>query len=107
MLGKEVYFIDMKDRDVKSGIILSYIISQSGYVVHIIFTGLEKKNVESALIFTSKEQADKRLPEVLAIKDDMEKKEKEVANVLDNMRELVIGKPEFKELADGIFKNQK
>lgn len=107
MLGQTVYFIDMNDGNVKEGVVLSSVISQTGYVVHIIFTGTERKNVESALVFNSKEDADKRLPEVLCIKDDMEQKEKEVANVLDTMRELVIGKPEFKELADGIFKNQK
>lgn len=95
----------MKDCVVKEGVVLSSIISQTGYVIHIIFTGTEKKNVESALVFESKDDAEKRLPEVLCIKDDMEKKEKEVKDVLDRMRELVIGKPEFKELADGIFKN--
>lgn len=107
MLGKEVFFIDMNSKDVKQGVVLSSLISQSGYVVHIIFTGTEKKNVESALIFNSKQEAEQRLPVVLKIKDDMEVKEKQVTDELDTLRELVIGKPEYKELADGIFKNQK
>ena len=105
MLGKTVYFIDMKSREVGQGIVMSSIISQTGYVVHIIFSGKEKKNVESALVFQSKEEAEKKLPSLLKIKDEMDHKAKECEKVLDKMRELVIGKPEFKELADGFFKN--
>lgn len=103
MLGQKVFFIDMKSRSVKEGVILSEIISQSGYVVHIIVDEEGKHNVESLLIFQSKEDADKRLPEVLAIKDMMDEKAKELEKTLDTMREQVIGKPEHKELADEFF----
>ena len=103
MLGKKVFFIDMKSRDVKEGVVLSQTISQSGHVVSIIISGQSKHNVESKLIFENKEDADKRLPEVLIVKDAMESKAKETEEVLDVMREQVIGKPEHKELADEYF----
>jgi len=103
MLGKKVFFIDMKTREVKEGTILSEVISQSGYVVSIIVDKEGKHSVETALIFENKADADKRLPEVLTIKDAMDSKVEEDKKVLDIMREQVIGKPEFKELADEYF----
>lgn len=103
MLGSKVFFIDMKTRDVKEGVVLSVIISQSGYIVNIIVDKDGKHNVENALVFNTKEEAEKRLPEVLTIKESMDAKAKETEKVLDTMRELVIGKPEFKELADEFF----
>lgn len=105
MLGKTVYFIDMKKRKVGEGVVLSSIISQTGYIVHIIISCGEKKNVESALVFLNKEEAEKRLPDVLKIKDDMDYQMEEFERFLDIKRELVIGKPEFKELAHEYFKN--
>ena len=103
MLGKKVFFIDMKTREVKEGVVLSRIISQTGYIVNIIVDDGGKHNVENRLVFENKEDADKRLPEVLTIKDSMDAKVEEDRKVLDVMREQVIGKPEYKELADEFF----
>ena len=103
MLGKKVFFIDMKKREVQEGSVLSVVISQSGYVVDIIVNKEGKHSVESKLVFESKEEADKSLPGVLMIKDAMDDKAKECEKVLDIMREQVIGKPEFKELANEYF----
>ena len=103
MLGKKVFFIDMKERNVQEGVVLSEIISQSGYFVSIIVNETGKHNVEQLLIFENKEDAEKRLPEVLTIKDSMDSKVEEEKKVLDVMREQVIGKPEFKEIADEFF----
>ena len=105
MLGKKVFFIDMKSREVKEGTVLSEIISQTGYLIEIIVDKDGKHNVERALAFENKEDADKRLPEVLTIKDSMDFKAKETEKVLDIMREQVIGKPEYKEIADEYFGN--
>jgi hypothetical protein len=103
MLGQKLFFIDMKTREIKEGFVLSRIISQSGYIVNIIVDNEGKHNVENRLVFENKEDAEKRLPEVLAIKDSMDAKVEEEKKVLDTMREQVIGKPEFKELADEFF----
>lgn len=105
-LGKEVYFIDQKARKVNSGIVLSALISQSGYDVVIILADGVKRNIETALVFSNPEDAEKRLPDVLAIKDEMDAIEKEANDKLDEKRILVIGKPQHKEIADAIFKRE-
>ena len=105
MLGKKVYFIDMKTRAVSEGVILSQIISQSGYLVNIIVDAGGKHSIEKLLVFETKEEAESRLADVLSIKDAMDAKLEEDKKVLDTMREQVIGKPEFKELADEFFSN--
>ena len=105
-LGKEVYFIDQKARKVNSGIVLSALISQSGYDIAIIFSEGIKRNIETSLVFWYKEEAEKRLPEVLAIKDEMEAIEKEANDKLDVKRKLAMGEPQHKEIADELFPKQ-
>ena len=106
ILGKEVYFIDQKNRKVDTGVVLSIVVSQSGYDVAIIYANGTKYSIESALVFLTEDEATERLPFVLSIKDEMEAIEKEANDKLDEKRELVIGKPQHKELADAIFKRQ-
>lgn len=103
MLGNKVFYINMKDKKVGEGVVLSRTISQSGYVVNIVFDEEGKHNIENKLIFENKEEAEKALPGLLVISEAMEEKSKECEKVLDVMREQVIGKPEFKELADEFF----
>ena len=103
ILGKEVYYIDQKARKVNTGIVLSALISQSGYDVAILLSEGVKRNIETSLVFETQEEAEKRLPEVLAIKDEMEAIEKEANDKLDVKRKLAIGEPQHKEIADGIF----
>lgn len=104
MLGKTVFFCDLVDRVVREGVVLSRIISQSGYVVSIIKSEARNHNIESKLIFKSKEQAEEKLPHFLAIKDKMDNIEKKHQETMDKIRIKVIGKPEHKELADAYFK---
>lgn len=104
MLGKTVYFCDLKDRVVRDGIVLSNIISQSGYIVSIIKSDVRSHTVEQKLIFKDKEKAEERLPFLLSIKDEMDRREKRHTEMMDNMRKRVIGKPELKEIADAYIK---
>ena len=103
ILGQEVYFIDQKAHKVNSGVVVSVLVSQSGYDVAILISEGLKRNIETPLIFFEKEDAEKRLPEVLAIKDEMEAIEKEANDKLDEKRKLVIGEPQHKEIADELF----
>lgn len=104
MIGKEVYFIDAKGRCVKKGVVLQMILSQSGYVVYNVLSDGMMHNVERAIIFDTKKQAEEYLPAFLKVKDDMDALSKQMTESLDQMRETVLGKPEFKELADNVFK---
>lgn len=104
MIGQEVYFIDAKERCVKQGYVLQIVLSKSGYVVYNIMVNKILHNVERALIFSTKEMADDFLPAFLKIKDKMDELNKETDAKLDEMREGVLGKPEFKELAENVFK---
>lgn len=104
MIGNEVYFIDAKGRDVKHGVILQIILSQSGYVVYNILADKKMFNVERARIFVTKGDADAFLPKFLSVQDQMDALNKKLTDELDQMRESVIGKPEFKELANNVFK---
>lgn len=103
MLGKTVYFCDLMDRVVREGVVLSRIISQSGYVVSVVRSNIKKHNVESKLIFKSKELAEEKLPVFLEIKDKMDSLEKAHEIKMESLRKKVIGKPEFKEVADEFF----
>ena len=104
MLGKTVYFCDLKDRMVREGVVLSQIISQSGYVVSIIKSEVRSHTVEQRLIFKEKEKAEERLPMLLSIKDEMDRREKRHNECMDKMRIRVIGKPEYKDIADAYIK---
>lgn len=103
MLGKTVYFCDLMDRVVREGVVLSRIISQSGYVVSVVRSNIKNHNVESKLIFKSKELAEEKLPVFLEIKDKMDSLEKAHEIKMESLRKKVIGKPEFKEVADEFF----
>lgn len=104
MLGKTVYFCDLKDRVVREGVVLSRIISQSGYIVSIIKSDVRSHTVEQRLIFNEKEKAEEKLPRFLGIKDEMDRREKRHNECMDKMRQRVIGKPELKEIADAYIK---
>lgn len=104
MIGSNVYFIDAKERCVMQGFILQIILSQSGYVIYNILSEGKMHNIERSLIFTNKEQADEYLPKFLKVKDEMDALNKQTNAKLDEMRESVIGKPEFKELVEDVFK---
>lgn len=104
MIGSEVYFIDAKGRDVKKGVILQIILSQSGYVIYNILADQKMHNVERALIFETKEHADAYIKKFIEVSDKMDALNKQTTDELDAMRETVIGKPEFKELAENVFK---
>ena len=106
ILGKEVYYIDQKSRKVNSGIVLSALISQSGYDVAIVLSDGVKRNIETSLVFWNKEEAEEKLPQILAIKDEMEAIEKEANDKLDAKRKLAIGEPQHKEIADAVFPKQ-
>lgn len=102
MLGKSVYFCDKKTWKVGEGIALSHIIGDSGYDAYTVYDGSKTQSVESALIFTSKEDAQKKCEEAKPISDLMIKIEKEMIEELNALREKVLGKPQFKEVANAI-----
>ena len=104
MIGSEVYFIDAKGRDVKKGVVLQIILSQSGYVIYNILADGKMHNVERALIFDTKEQADEYIKPFIEVSNKMDALNKQTTDELNAMRESVIGKPEFKELAENVFK---
>lgn len=104
MIGNEVYFIDAKGRDVKHGVILQMILSQSGYVIYNILSDGKMHNVERALIFSTEEDAKEYLKPFVEVSDKMDALNKQTTDELNAMRETVIGKPEFKELAENVFK---
>lgn len=100
-LGKKVYFIDMVNKVVNTGVIMSRIISKSGYVVNIIIDPeIQKHSIEENLVFDNVDKASEKLKEFIVIQDKMELDQKEFLESQKAQRELVIGKPEFKELAD-------
>lgn len=105
MIGKKVYFIDPKEKKVKSGTIITDTISQSGYEVYIIYgTDGKRESKDLALVFDTEQAANDNLERVLKISDEMEALNKQTDKQLDEMREQLIGKPQFKELANELFK---
>lgn len=104
MLGKEIYFCDLKDGTVKKGVVLSESISQSGYEVSTILSDGHKHMIEKALIFDNEEGAKEKLAPSMDTKKIMERIEKECCDNMNVLRVQVIGEPEHKELADAIFK---
>ena len=105
MIGKKVYFIDPKEKKIKSGIVITDAISQSGYEVYIIYgQDGKRESKDLALVFETEQAANDNLERVLKISDDMEALNKQTEKQLDEMRERLIGKPQFKELANELFK---
>lgn len=104
MLGKEVYFCDLKDGTVKRGTVLSVSISQSGYEISTILSDNKKHLIEKALIFDNEGSATEKLGVSMDKKAIMERLEKECCDSMNILRKQVIGEPEHKELADAIFK---
>jgi len=108
LLGENVFFADLKSKSVKSGVVLSSIVSQSGYVVHIILDEAKVKySVEKARVFLSQKEAEEYLPNMLSVADEMERLEQANVKLLESLRQKIIGKPEFKELADVVFNQRK
>lgn len=104
MLGKQVYFCDLKDDVVKIGKIYAITVNQAGYCVYNIIYDGERKAVDENLVFESEVQALKSLESILPIKHKMEEIEKKSQKEMDDLRELIVGKPNYKELSDEIYK---
>ena len=105
MLGRFVYFCDLKLRKVRQGYILTRTISESGYAVNVVFVPNEgKANAEDALIFDNEVLANKALKKNLEIKDTMDELLKISDEQLNKLRVKVIGEPQFKEIADELRK---
>ena len=105
MIGKKVYFIDLKLRSVKSGIVITDTISQSGYEVYIVYgTDGKRESKDLALVFDTEKAANDNLERMLKLSDDMEALNKQTEEKLNAMREGLLGKPKFKELANELFK---
>lgn len=104
MIGKEVYFVDLKDREIKIGTVVTDIISQSGYEVYVVL-GVDGKKYSKdlPLVFETLEEAEEKLQDILKWSDEMEQYQKQTTETLDAMREKIIGKPNFKELANAIY----
>ena len=104
MIGKQVYFCDLKDDCVKVGVIYSITVNQAGYKVYNVMYEGKRQSVDESLIFTNEDVALKSLQTILPIKHEMENIQKETEKKLDDLRELIVGKPKYKELSDEIYK---
>lgn len=103
MLGNKVYFCDMKGKQVREGIALSEVVSQTGYRVWIVFSEGIKYSPEASMVFETRESAEEKLAFSLPRQQLMQDIQDECDKKLERIRKEVIGEPEFKEVANGIF----
>lgn len=103
-VGNKVFFCDLKNKKVSSGVLFTTTVSQSGYIVHIVLDDKKQKyNLENNLIFENEQDAINALPNVLDVKEKMEAINKQLTSQLDELRTKLIGKPEVKDVADSIY----
>lgn len=104
MLGKQVYFCDLKDDVVKIGKVYNITANQAGYMVYNVICDGKRQSVDECLVYESEDKALAKLSQSLPIKKEMETIQNETNKKLDDLRELIVGKPQFKELSDEIYK---
>lgn len=104
MLGKQVYFCDLKEDNVKIGKVYAITVNQAGYRVYNIIYDGKRQAVDEKLVFESEDKALNRLESILPIKHKMEEIRKKSEQEMDDLRELIVGKPSYKELSDEIYK---
>lgn len=101
-LGQKVFYLEAKTKEIKEGILVGEYISANGYWMRSIFDeALNKKlAIEKAHVHETKEFAEHHKDTISPFIDDAQAKAKEANDYVDAKRELVIGKPQFVDLAE-------
>ena len=101
-LGKEIFFIDPKQKKVKEGRVSGIQITQTGYVIISIFCTEGTPQLENKHVFLTKDSAEQRLIEIKPLLAEADKEIEETTERVNKLRVEVIGEPEFLEFAKQI-----
>lgn len=107
IIGKSVFYVDAKNRQVKEGTIVGVNISTTGYVLISILTEneveIKKVNIESAHVHLTKDAAEAHLINIAPMLSEADKLTNEAKEKVDALRIDVIGIPCFIELAKKVM----
>lgn len=106
VIGKTVWFCDAETKTVKCGVVYHTYLGVGGYIQHTVISNGQKFTLETGRLFETEAAALENLPVFLDISEEMNKANEATLRFLETLREKIIGKPEFKELANEIY-NQK
>ena len=95
MLGKTVYFLDFKNNAVKEGVVYDIHITSSGYAAYQLLVKDSFIQVETSLCYETQEKAEKGLKKKQFQADYITNLAKESQARIDELREKLLGKPEF------------
>ena len=98
MLGKTVYFLDFKNKAVKEGVVYDIHITSSGYSAYQLLVKDNFTQMETSLCYETKEEAENGLKEKQFKADYITNFAKESQAKIDELREKLLGKPEFAHL---------
>lgn len=98
MLGKNIYFLNFKDKTVGEGVVIQEHITNGGYDAYLIRTITGELQLERSICYASKEKAEKALERKQPLADKMNAYAKKATDRIDNMRTQLLGKPTLKHL---------
>ncbi len=100
-LGQKVFYLEAKTKEIREGVLVGSHISESGYWIYNVFNqALNKRlSIEKAHVHETQEFAEHHRDTVSVFIDEAQSKADETNKYVDEKRELVIGKPQFPELA--------
>ena len=99
MLGKTIYYLNFKDRQVGEGVVIEAHISTGGYESYIIQTDKGDVQMESSICYTTREKAESALIRKQPLSDKMNELAKKATAKIDRMRTQLLGEPKLKHLA--------
>ncbi len=100
-LGQKVFYLEAKTNQIREGVLVGSHISESGYWIYNVYNQkLNKRiSIEKAHVHETLEFAEHHRDSVSPVIAEAELKAKEANEFVDAKREIVIGKPQFSELA--------
>lgn len=98
MLGKNIYFLDFKDKNVGEGIVIQEHITNGGYDAYLIRTNTGERQLERSICYKTREKAEKALDKKQPLADKMNAYAKKATSKIDNMRTRLLGKATLKHL---------
>ena len=101
-LGKEIYFINVGLAKVEKGIVYAIHIGVKGYVTVTLLSEKVEKRADLKNCFLTKDSSEQRLIEIVPHLSKVKILNEKAKKESDIITELVIGKPDFADLAKDI-----